>query len=664
MSSLIAYYVAKNVLSSRELPILVSLAVRSHHGHLKGIDTVMRWAEHKKHYPGVLEPQFLNLIRSKDRILEDMSNIRHHSHVEMFLEQDLRSAIKEYTSDLKKLKDQLEKDRSRAWERYLEGLLLFSCLIDSDKHSASDTPFLSQSPPSSSLITQYLSSVKRNDRMAKLRERLNSLVSSIEVNRTLTLIAPTGSGKTLSGVLAALRMGKSRLIYALPYISIVEQVHDVLSRAGLDPLKFYHLYPGVDPRNPDREDVSAEDQLMIAESWDHPVIVTTFEALVASILSPGNRSLRRLHSIAGSTLILDEVQAIPVEYQFLVREALKSLVDYLDVNLVLMSATVNRLISLDPVVELKAEGDTVNRYSVNFKLDMNSPEDLATMARQEFSRGNSVMVEVNTIATAREVFQSLRDLGAYYLSTHVTPHDRRRRIDLLKRKMEREKVILVTTQVVEAGVDLDFDVVIRDFAPLDSVVQAAGRCNRNWRMERGAVIVPEVTREGRSDFERIYGRIAHQVTSEIVGDLLSRGVNPVTEADLTPLLSRYYDIVNQRYHADQVNEYVQVKKEIEGLNFDNVSVSLIQEEPKYPVYVNLTDEAREILEKVKTAKRQRESRQRMRLLLSQAMDYVIRVWEEPGLAVDKDLGWYILDDESRYDKRMGYVPRMEEQLLW
>lgn len=96
--------------------------------------------------PGVLGPQFQDLYKRMDRILENMSNIRYHSHVEGFLEQDLNSTLEEYASDLLHLEEELKADQSKAWERYLGGLLLFSCLIDSDKHSASDTSFLPQNP--------------------------------------------------------------------------------------------------------------------------------------------------------------------------------------------------------------------------------------------------------------------------------------------------------------------------------------------------------------------------------------------------------------------------------------------------------------------------------------------------------------------------------------
>ncbi|MGC9177303.1 MAG: CRISPR-associated helicase Cas3' [Conexivisphaera sp.] len=697
ISALVAFRVVRRELGGAggaDVPVLLATdAVRSHHGGLEGLESLHSWAR------DLLEEVELEYDRGRCLLEQERSIRGNWGKIERELSSIEGLRVEESDLDVRSALEELKRVSWRAmkgehsWSDYFLGLDVFSSLVDADKHGASGVEAMDARPQDPELIVEYARRLGGGDRMAPLRRALMERAMEWRWSpgkRVLGIISPTGSGKTLAGTLAALRRGRRRLIYALPYISIADQVHGVLSDAlgEENVLKFHHLAfaQRAGGRRDGAEMEEVEERLVAVESWEHPVVVTTFEALVATLFSGDNSTLKRLHNLVGSVVVLDEVQAIPVEYWGLIREALENASSALDVDFVLMTATMPRLLAPDEILTPGGGIQPPSRFRITFmggNREGVTPEELAGIVADSWDGRSSVMVELNTVASSVDVYRELtRRIGdraeLEYLSTHVVPRERRDRIEGIKRRLKAGSdgsppvpLILVTTQVVEAGVDLDFDAVYRDLGPLDSVVQAAGRCNRNWRHEVGEVKVVKVRRRDRksSDFSAVYGKVTEQLTEELLG---ARGWPhrdvTVGEEDVAGLLDEYYSKVEERRRPEDSSKYAEARRSALRLNYRDVRVSLIEEEPKNPVYIVLDGEARRILEELRSAMRafrradtieeRVRTRALVRKLRSAAEEYVVRVWEEPALQLDEALMLYVMDGrdvETKYDVKVGYL---------
>ncbi len=306
-----------------------------------------------------------------------------------------------------------------------------------------------------------------------------------------TLTVPTGGGKTLASLAFALRhaaeYGMRRVIYAIPYTSILEQTVDVFAEAvGRDQVLAHYM----DALCPDAGDGQAEDdespdirrRRLATENWDAGLIVTTnvqlFESLYASRVS----RCRKLHNLAGSVLVLDEAQLIPTEYLLPCLRALEELALNYGTTVVLMSATQPELApffrSVLPVREISRripESYAALKRATITHQGVMSLNDVAG----HLTESPQVLCIVNTRKSARALYRLLPQEGRFHLSTLMLPEDRRRVLALVRARLrEGLPCRLVATSLVEAGVDLDFPCGWREETGLDSLLQAAGRVNR------------------------------------------------------------------------------------------------------------------------------------------------------------------------------------------
>ncbi|OJF14567.1 CRISPR-associated helicase/endonuclease Cas3 [Couchioplanes caeruleus subsp. caeruleus] len=316
------------------------------------------------------------------------------------------------------------------------------------------------------------------------------------------LAAPTGAGKTFASAGFALRHGhrhgKRRVIVAVPFLTITEQnalqYRELLDdERDADPVVLEH-HSGVD------FDAGGARRWarLAAENWDAPFIVTTFVRLFESLYARKPAAVRRLHRLADSVIVLDEVQALPPAMLMPILDGLRLLVQHFGVTVLLCSATQPDFWALSPfahleatdlITDLPAVASRLRRVSFEWQLDP-SPT-LAGIAAQAAALG-CAMVVVNTTADAQTVFAQWRHTGdecdtaqrvAWHLSTRMCPDHRRRVLAEVRRRLDAGlPVLLVSTQLIEAGVDIDFPVVFRALAPADSLLQAAGRANREGRL--------------------------------------------------------------------------------------------------------------------------------------------------------------------------------------
>ncbi len=557
---------------------------------------------------------------------------------------------------------------------YWHALLLFSALIDADKHISSriglreapryDIPY--------HLVERYVQRMQQENQgvaraeLLKIRDSVFQESTRFFEENPLenlfpglfSLTAPTGSGKTLAVLGAALKLRERlrdttgwapRIIYALPFTNIIEQNHEVIQKVlselpeySKDPMRYlikHHHLATIQQRSGSEEDVPTEEQLLLVESWDSEIIVTTFVQLLESLVTNSNRRLKKLHNIAGSIIILDEIQNIPYEQWRLVHETITTLSQYLGCTVVQMTATRPRI--LPEAREVLPQPDKyfglLDRTQIVPRADVRSLEDLQDLVLELGGRYRSVLVILNTIPSAVSFYQQLaswdsmegyrepseleRSADAWdrywdgyspegrmlvHLSTNVVPWQRRHRVAglarILRHRKDELRPIVVSTQVVEAGVDLDFDVVVRDHAPLDSIVQAAGRCNRSWAADdhRPVYVVGLRDERERHLAERIYGRVLTRKMEELLS-------SPKSEPELYADIEQYFALLPNLLTDDEYRAYIWA---MHKLNFrgkeGEVSVSQyrhIEEMGEaYPVIVELGEIGRMALERLLEAR--------------------------------------------------------------
>lgn len=399
--------------------------------------------------------------------------------------------------------------------------MLFSCLVDAD---FLDTEKFMNSQQSAER-GKYASIAQLKERFDNYMKKKNSdLPLNIKRNQILeqcrykakskpglfSLTVPTGGGKTLSSMAFALEHAmihnKKRIITAIPYTSIIEQTAKVF-KYGTDNddeieerIKTGNVLFGEDQviehhSNIDPEKETSKNRLA-SENWDAPVIVTTNVQLFESLFESRTSSCRKLHNIVNSVIILDEVQMLPPEYLKPILSVLRGLVEHFGVTVVLMTATQPSLIGkigsdsnsfegLTNVTSIIEDPDTLAKDFQRVELKM--PDDLSIRTdwvslAEELIKYSQVLCIVNTRNDCRQL-HSLMPEGTIHLSAFMCGEERSEIISEIKHNLRNDEPIrVISTQLVEAGVDIDFPVVYRALAGLDSIAQAAGRCNRENKL--------------------------------------------------------------------------------------------------------------------------------------------------------------------------------------
>ena len=346
------------------------------------------------------------------------------------------------------------------------------------------------------------------ERLMLYVERWRDAKTSIEKNRNAVLRAcmeagkkeqgiykltvPTGGGKTVASLMFALcharKHGLRRVIYVIPYTNIIEQTASVFAGiVGEENVLEHHSYVDYEPDENDYDPMAIKKRLA-TENWDAPIIVTTSVQFFESLFSNKPSRCRKLHNIAGSVVIFDEAQMLPTAYLKPCVAAIYELTAHYKCTAVLCTATQP---SLDKLLREYAPDCKTEEIFPGYKelfaemrrVRYEHAGELSNDALAErLNRHSQVLCIVNRRDEAQAVFEKLKPEGRYHLSTRMVPFDRRRTIQEIKRRLNEGEVCrVVSTSLVEAGVDLDFPTVYRAEAGLDSILQAAGRCNREGK---------------------------------------------------------------------------------------------------------------------------------------------------------------------------------------
>ena len=352
-----------------------------------------------------------------------------------------------------------------------------------------------------------------------------------------SLTMPTGAGKTRAGMAFALKHaathGQRRVIVAIPFTSIIEQnaatYREILGEhAVLEHHSATHI-----PLHRHEETSRELDRRLCTQNWDAPVVVTTNVQFFESLFSSRNRRLRKLHNIAGSVVVLDEVQTLPPHLLYLTLMALRRLVDEFGCTIVFSTATQPAF--TDRTLGIGWEGaalggiteiitDPHEHFDALRRVDYRIVGGKLTWGRlaERLTPSPQVLCIVNTVAASQQLLAHLRTRvdqdRLFALSSRLCPAHRREVLDRVRERLaDGLPCVLVSTQVVEAGVDIDFPVVWRARAPLDAIIQAAGRCNREGLLAlpgRVCVFTPE---------EAVLPGGAYTVGTYKANELLSRG---------------------------------------------------------------------------------------------------------------------------------------------
>jgi len=295
-----------------------------------------------------------------------------------------------------------------------------------------------------------------------------------------------------------------------------------------------------------------------------------------SVITNKNKAARKFHNIVNSIVILDEVQAIPNKFWLLLNKTISFMAEYLNTYFVIMTAT-QPLIFDNPkeLVENKEKYFRfLNRFNFNVQSGEKSIEDFISYLKNEIKKFSTkdFLIILNTIKSSLNVYKELKksigdDTIIFYLSTNIIPKERIERIKRIQGKNPKKKII-VSTQMVEAGVDIDVDIVIRDFAPLDSINQAAGRCNRNFSEEMGTVRLFNLF-EKNKETERTYfpKKIYDSFLVSKAEDVL-KNISEVEEKDFLKLTNDYFLKVKEGMSNELSRK---ILKNVERLKFDKLS---------------------------------------------------------------------------------------------
>lgn len=400
--------------------------------------------------------------------------------------------------------------------------MLYSCLVDADYL---DTEAFMQPEQSElrgkheslkvleSKLDAYLSKLKKNAPDTEVNKTRNQVQSwcvkaSEQTPDFYSLTVPTGGGKTLASVLWAIkhavRNNLERIIIAIPYTSIITQTASVL-RGILGEENVLEHHSNVD-RSKIKDKELTQVQKLATENWDYPIIVTTNVQLFESLFSNKPSDCRKLHNLVKSVLILDEVQTLPVEFLRPIVDTFDTLKRIFGVSVLFTTASQpvltgkiigsNPFVSFDGLPEIKEiipEGTNLHERlrRVKIVIDENR-KDYDEIATQ-IKRFPVVLCIVNTRNDAKEIYSRLPKEGiTLHLSRMMCPAHVRETIGKIKKALEDSSntvIRVVATQLIEAGVDIDFPVVFRQEAGLDSILQAAGRCNREGRLDKGKTYV-------------------------------------------------------------------------------------------------------------------------------------------------------------------------------
>ena len=552
-SLLSAYFFLLNSKFDEISTLFGFLAIVSHHGDVVNLMTLAR--EANKFFKNQKE------IEQWDEVANAAKNIK------IYL--GLSTKKDEFLGRAKKLRQYLVLSQYRykfTYEDFINFKSLYSNLIYSDKFEAI---FSMPKQESKDIPIDVLEASIKNLPPNKKRDAFrNFVLNNFDENYKLfTLTAPTGYGKTLTALNFALKFNKPRIIYALPFTSIIDQTYDIVAKIYKNSdilVSKAHHKTTIDEENLTKEDRYSKIKFLM-ESFSGEINVTTLYQLIFALFGNKNKDNVKFNQLKNSVVIIDEAQAIPYNFRKDFILLCEIISQRLGTIFIFMSATM-------PVIKSENFKEISNldyfskqdRYVIKW-LDIGGEDELLEKICEAASDKNTLVV-VNTIKKAQELFTKLRDkFSCFCLNGYMYDDHKRATIEAVRCAVNKSKVdplaskiLLISTQSIEAGVDLDFDIGFREVSPISSIIQTAGRVNRHFGATRGELYVfPEISKFTNL----IYGDL-YKVSGTILGDLKQKEVQ---ESEILEISNLYFQKISNQL------ENLHIKSEIEKLEFENIN---------------------------------------------------------------------------------------------
>lgn len=508
---------------------IVSNAIISHHGNLHD-------------YVSGEESPFLKRVEMK--ALEEYELCKYRFFDEVMSESDLNRYVE--SAHLEMLEYFKRIGQNTSVSTFLTKFI-FSVLLDADR---TNTRQFETNQPEYTLMSDFTVYMKRlEDYISHLGKKTSATPINLlrqqmsnqcrehakQPSGIYTLSIPTGGGKTLASLRYALYhsilYNKQRIIYVVPFTTIIEQnaqvTRDVLNTQEV----VEHHSNVIQSDNFSDDEINLQAKLNLAkDNWDAPIIFTTMVQYLNTFYAKGNRNTRRMHHLSDAVIIFDEVQKVPTKCVSLFNESLNYLKTGMNTSVLLCTATQpaldfvkRRLVNDGEIISnLSMVSNSFKRTEIEVLVEEYDTEKLNVLLQNRAAEHKSILVILNTKPVVRKLYESLKttfqEEEVFHLSTSMCAAHRK---DLLKTITERlkanQRVVCISTQLIEAGVDVSFPCVIRSYAGLDSIAQAAGRCNRHGELEISTVYVVNHIEEDVSKLTDI--EKGQQIVKRMVVDL-------------------------------------------------------------------------------------------------------------------------------------------------
>jgi len=693
ISAVAAAFVSFKTINNNNSALDIYSCVLHHHGNLRSISHNLPRRRNK--ISKLFDASLMLKIKNTQIRIEDMKN-NLDTICSEYDEFGYGELIREFITDcdIKNILIQLKKTELVDEEDYMRHQYIYSRLVYADKISASNTTVPVEKYVSyDRLECERQKFVSEKNPLDEIRNDIfNTVQSSLESNYNsadiFSITAPTGTGKTFSGFFAALKLRelanmKGKIIYTLPFTSIINHNYKslkqlfenceneddnedsyILMHNLLGDIKYNGSGNSGKVQEIEKEDYWLMQEQLLFESWSCGITVTTFVHLMETLIGVRNKMLEKFHHLENSIIIIDEIQSVDIKYHKLIEYVLTLAVKKLNCKIIFMSATKHAI--------FKGALELLDRYEKYYRLFNRTKllVDLKPVTCNKFvdrfissyNEKKSYLIVCNTVKQAQKVYNVLaaskevKNDMLFYLSTNIIPLHRENVINYVKDllKEEERKPLLISTQVVEAGLELDFDEVYRDIAPFDSIIQCAGRCNRNNRKNQGndnknlacgsVHIINMISKSSSKSFaSMVYRQKWLNLTIKLLDN---REI--IEEREYLKMINKYFELINQNTSDIEYDKY---KKAINGLDFDNIGeFNIIKGNDGYTdVFINVDDEAEENFE-----------------LFNRVMDIKnITARHDQLLIIKENILQYIISVPSKYRTRfesnpyMLFLPRKE-----